>query len=214
MSAASGPNPWKVAIVLVELGIPYETEYVDFADLKKPPYEKINPNGRVPAIHDPNTDITLWESAAIIGYLVDTYDKEDKLSFSTFPEKYYQEQWMAFQISGQGPYYGQAAWFSKFHHEKLPSAIKRYQDQVARVFYVLNLALEGKEHLVGDKCTVADLMFVPWEVSSPLFFGDDWEGMEISKKYPAYWAWRQRLMERPAVKKILAEKQAMMTKGH
>jgi glutathione S-transferase len=214
MSSASGPNPWKVAIVLEELGIPYEPEYMDMADLKKPPYEKINPNGRVPAIHDPNTNITLWESAAIVEYLADTYDKEHKLSVSTFPEKYYVKQWIAFQISGQGPYFGQAAWFGRFHHEKLPSAIKRYQDQVTRVFYVLNLALEGKEYLLGDKCTVADLMFIPWDQMSPFFFGDEFEGMEIPKKYPAYWAWKQRLLERPAVKKVLAEKQAQMAKGH
>lgn len=170
MSSASGPNPWKVAIVLEELSIPYETEYLDMTDLKKPPFEKINPNGRVPAIHDPNTDIYLWESGAIIEYLAETYDREHKLSFSTFPEKYYVKQWIAFQISGQGPYFGQAAWFGRFHHGKLPSAIKRYQDQVIRVFYVLNLALEGKEYLVGDKCTIADLAFVTWDHVSPYFF--------------------------------------------
>jgi glutathione S-transferase len=203
-----------VVIVLEELGVPYETEYVDMADLKKPPFEKINPNGRVPAIHDPNTGITLWESGAIIEYLADTYDKENKVTYSTFPEKYYVKQWIAFQISGQGPYFGQAAWFERFHPEKLPSAIKRYQDQVVRVFYVLNLALEGKEYLVGDKCTIADLAFITWDSLSPWFFGDEFESLEIPKKYPAYWAWKQRLLERPAVKKALAEKAAMAAKGH
>jgi glutathione S-transferase len=187
---------------------------MNLADVKKPPFEKINPNGRVPAIHDPNTGITLWESAAIIEYLVDMYDKEHKLTFTAIPEKYYVKQWIAFQISGQGPYFGQAAWFVRLHHEKLPSAIKRYQDQVVRVFYVLNLALEGKEWLVGDKCTVADLMFVTWDVGSPYIFGDEFEGLEIPKKYPAYWAWKQRLLERPAVKKVLAEKAAIMAKSH
>jgi glutathione S-transferase len=201
-------------MVFEELYIPYETEYMDMADIKKPPYEKINPNGRVPAIHDPNTGITLWESAAIVEYLADTYDKEHKLSYSTIPEKYYVKQWMAFQISGQGPYFGQAAWFTSFHPEKLPSAIKRYQDEVVRVFYVLNLALAGKEYLVGERCTVADLMFVTWDFASPSFFGDAFEAMEIPKKYPAYWAWKQRLLERPAVKKVMAEKAAMMVKGH
>jgi glutathione S-transferase len=187
---------------------------MDLADLKKPPFEKINPNGRVPAIHDPNTGITLWESGAIIEYLADTYDKEHKLSYSTFPEKYYVKQWISFQISGQGPYFGQAAWFERFHHEKLPSAIKRYEDQVVRVFYVLNLALEGKEYLVGDKCTIADLSFVTWDAQTPWFLGDKFESMEIPKKYPVYWAWKQRLLERPAVKKVLAEKAAVMAKGH
>ena len=60
-SHATGPNPWKVVIFFEELGIPYETEYVDFANIKSEPFISVNPNGRVPAIKDPNTDITLWE---------------------------------------------------------------------------------------------------------------------------------------------------------
>jgi glutathione S-transferase len=60
-SHATGPNPWKVVIFLEELGIPYETEFVDFANIKKEPFINVNPNGRVPAITDPNTNVTLWE---------------------------------------------------------------------------------------------------------------------------------------------------------
>lgn len=60
-SHASGPNPWKVAILLEELGLPYETRFQEFPDLKKEPYISLNPNGRVPAIEDPNTGITLGE---------------------------------------------------------------------------------------------------------------------------------------------------------
>jgi glutathione S-transferase len=57
-------------------------------------------------------------------------------------------------------------------------------------------------------------MFVTWDSAAPYFFGDAFEAMEIPKKYPAYWAWKQRLLERPAVKKVMAEKAAMMAKGH
>lgn len=60
-SHASGPNPWKVAILLEELGLPYETVYLQFSDLKKEPFESKNPNGRVPAIEDPNTGVTMFE---------------------------------------------------------------------------------------------------------------------------------------------------------
>lgn len=56
-----GPNSWKVAIILEELSLPYEHKFVEFPDMKKEPYISVNPNGRVPAIYDPNTDITLWE---------------------------------------------------------------------------------------------------------------------------------------------------------
>lgn len=76
---------------------------MEFPDLKKEPYEKINPNGRVPAIEDPNTGMTVWESGAIIEYLVDTYDKSNKLSYGDkTPEKYQCKSWLHFQMSGQG----------------------------------------------------------------------------------------------------------------
>lgn len=75
---------------------------MDFADLKKEPFESINPNGRVPAIEDPNTGLNLWESGAIIEYLLETYDKEHKLSYTKSPEKFEQLEWLHFQMSGQG----------------------------------------------------------------------------------------------------------------
>ena len=89
-----------MAIVLEELGLPYNTTYVDFANIKKEPYIKINPNGRVPSIQDPNTGITLWESGAIIQYLIEQYDKDGKISYSSTPEKYLTQQWLFFQASG------------------------------------------------------------------------------------------------------------------
>jgi len=211
---ATGPNPWKVAIVLEELEIPYTTKYMDMADLKKDPYEKICVNGRVPAIEDPNTGITLWESGAIIEYLVDTYDKAGKLTHTTLPEKYHIKQWLYFQVSGQGPYYGQAVWFSKFHPEKVESAIQRYLDQIKRVLYVLNKALEGKEYLVGNKCTYADLAFLTWDASIPWLFADKPGQLDIEKEFPNYYAWNKRLSERPAVKKVFADKQAAVSNSH
>ncbi len=45
-SHATGPNPWKVAIILEELGLKYESKFVEMADMKKAPFEKLNPNGR------------------------------------------------------------------------------------------------------------------------------------------------------------------------
>lgn len=57
-------------------------------------------------------------------------------------------------MSGQGPYFGQAAWFAMWHPEKLPSAIERYRKEVLRVVGVLNSHLEGKEFVVGDKLTM------------------------------------------------------------
>ena len=114
------------------------------------------------AIEDPNAGITLWESAAIIQYLIEQYDKDHKLSYDTLKERHLCNQWLAFQISGQGPYFGQLSWFSFLHPEKLPSAIERYAKEMKRVLGVLDGALEGKQWLVGDKMTFADLVGHPF----------------------------------------------------
>ena len=92
-----------MAIILEELGLKYETQIMDFSELKNSPFEDINPNGRVPAIEDPNTGYKLWESGAIIEYLLDTYDQENTLSPDGGKEDKYQAKcWLHFQTSGQG----------------------------------------------------------------------------------------------------------------
>lgn len=58
------PNPWKVIILLKELGLPYTHRGLELSDVKKPPFINVNPNGRVPAIEDPNTGVKLWEVRA------------------------------------------------------------------------------------------------------------------------------------------------------
>jgi glutathione S-transferase len=93
-----GPNPPKVRMLAEELGLPYDLKDVSFADVKKPEFLALNPNGRMPAIHDPNTDLTLWESGAIIEYLVEKYDTERKVSFEPgSKEAYLAKQWLYFQ---------------------------------------------------------------------------------------------------------------------
>ena len=96
-------------------------------------------------------------------------------------------------------------WFDNFHHEKLPSAIERYQNEVKRVTKVLDGALKGKEYLVGGKCSYADLSFISWAMGLPYIFKTD--GVEWVKEYPAYNAWMERLMARPAVKKVAEMRQ-------
>jgi len=104
-----GPNPPKVAMILHELSIPFEVNPIPVSEIKLPPYLAINPNGRLPSIYDPNKDLTLWESGAIIEYLISEYDREGKITYpSGSNEDYLCKQWLYFQASGQGPYYGQA----------------------------------------------------------------------------------------------------------
>jgi len=104
-----GPNPWKVVIILEELGLSYRAVHVDAnaGDHKKPPYTTLNPNGRMPTLIDHgNDDFVIWESGAIILYLIEKYDTEKKLSFDKFESNAIAKQYLMFQMSGQGPYFG------------------------------------------------------------------------------------------------------------
>ncbi|KAL4886827.1 glutathione S-transferase [Aspergillus karnatakaensis] len=213
-----GPNPWKVITILNELGVPYNIHSFKFDDVKKPPFIDINPNGRVPAIVDPNTDMTLWESGAIIQYLEDVYDTEKKLTYTSSKEKHLLNQWLHFQMSGQGPYFGQAGWFNVLHHEKLPSAIERYNNEVHRILGVLNKALEGRDWLVGDKCTFADLAFLPWNARVNMMLQTP-EGVDPLVPYPNVQAWQRRLESRESwceamrTRDRLMDEQGLMPNG-
>jgi glutathione S-transferase len=196
-----------VAILLEELGLPYEATPVALGDVKKPEYTKINPNGRLPSIYDPNTDITLWESGAIVEYLIEKYDPEHKVSFAPgTPEYYHAKQYLFFQVSGQGPYYGQAAWFKNFHHEKIPSATERYVNEVNRVSGVLEKVLSDQAEkcpggdgpwLVGGKYSYADLAFISWQTIIEKVHSLDEYNPE---KFPVLKGWIDRQLARSAVR--------------
>ncbi|KAA8641790.1 uncharacterized protein ATNIH1004_010729 [Aspergillus tanneri] len=107
-------------------GLPYEQVTFPVLDVKTPEYVAINPNGRLPALYDPNIDLTLWESGTIVEYLMQRYYKEHPLSFPQGSNKAsITQRWLFFQTSGQTPYFGQALWFKKFHPERIPSALAR-----------------------------------------------------------------------------------------
>lgn len=212
-----GPNPPKIHMFMEELGLPYEINPIPFSDIKKPEYLAINPNGRLPAIQDPNTGITLWESGAIVEYLIEKYDANRTLSFLPgTAEAYHARQWLFFQTTGQGPYYGQAAWFKKFHHETLPSALERYVKEVNRVSGVLDGYLGKQDEqfggepgytgpwLVGNKLSFADLAFVSWQKIIAMVIGkDDYD----EDAFPHLKKWLDRMTQRESVKIALAASQ-------
>jgi glutathione S-transferase len=113
------PNLMKVAIILTELAIPFEVQ--DVLDPKDPSFVALNPNGRKPALTNPNVKppLVLFETGAIIEYLVETFDKDGKLTYGNDNEekKWKERSWLHFQTSGQGPYFGQRAWFMYLHEE-------------------------------------------------------------------------------------------------
>ncbi|KAL7267823.1 hypothetical protein RUND412_009575 [Rhizina undulata] len=213
-SHGSGPNPWKVAIILEALGLEYHSEYLTFGasdvtllskrvlkgDMKQEPFITINPNGRVPALIDHNNnDYAIFESGAIVLYLVEKYDTEHTISFKTLEEKGQAWQWLMLQMSGQGPYYGQAFWFSNYHSEKIPSAIERYVNEINRHLSILEAYFasgESKQWLVSNTLSYADLSFIPWNWAMARI--PQLEGWE--KKYPLVADWNKRLNDIPYVK--------------
>jgi glutathione S-transferase len=205
-----GPNPPKVAFILEELDLPYEIIATPLSDIKKPEYLAINPNGRLPSIHDPNTNLTLWESGAIVEYLIEVYDTKHQFSFAPgTPESYHAKQWLFFQVSGQGPYFGQLGWFLKFHAEQLPSAIERYVNEVNRVVGVLEgwLAKQKQEYgdsdgsdgpwLVGNKYSYADIAFIQWQRVIAMVTAKDQYNLD---NFPHVKEWLGKMTSREAIK--------------
>lgn len=206
----TGPNPPKVYMLLSELNIPFDLDPIAVQESKRPDFvANINPNGRLPAIVDPNTGLTLWESGAILEYLTETYDKAHTLSFAPGTADFYlARQWLYFQTTGQGPYFGQAVWFKKYHPEQVPSAVERYVKEVNRVTSVMEGHLQAQKEkynteepwFVGNKYSYVDLAFVPWQQSMHLILSRE-EYDET--KYPLVHGWMERLRAREKVKDAL-----------
>jgi glutathione S-transferase len=217
-----GANPPKVAILLNLLQIPYTYSSTSFANVKSPEYLAVNPNGRMPALQDPNTGLTLWESGAILEYLVEKYDTEKKYSFAPGSDEYYlAKQWLMFQMSGQGPYYGQAVHFHKYHPEQLQSAKERYVKEIARVTGVLEAHLKKQKEqfpgtdgpwMVGNKMSYVDVAFLPWQVvvgeillmNTALF---------DQKEFPEVKGWMERMERVEGVDEVLDEHMRVPLKG-
>lgn len=115
-----------------------------------------------------------------------------------------------FQCSAQGPYFGQKFWFTHFHPERgLTTVIDRYGREVKRILGVIESCLRKQEidhnsqWLVGNKCTYADLAFISWNNLLLRMFP---EGFDIEAEFPLFYAWHGRMLQRPAVKKVEAEK--------
>ncbi|KAK9469998.1 glutathione S-transferase [Dipodascopsis tothii] len=202
-SHGRGPNGWKVAQVLCELGLEYETVMMAFDEsedgVKGPKYLAINPNGRIPALIDhSNNDLTVWESGAIILYLVKKYDTEHKLYPADVSEQAIVDTWLFYQVSGFGPYLGQAFWFKYFHGEQIPSAIDRYVAEARRNLKVLEgrLSAEGSNGwLALGRITIADISFLQWVQLVKNI------EINIETEYPAVHAWIEAMLAREAIKK-------------
>ena len=119
-------------------------------------------------------------------------------------------------MSGQGPYFGQRVWFTRYSPEKTQYAIDRYSNEIRRVIGVVDAHLKttGSQYLVGDKYTYADLSFIPWFYLIPFIFGDDTDEFlgKVEKELPHYWAWWQKVSTREVTKKVFKDREEANSK--
>ncbi|RMO63589.1 hypothetical protein ALQ29_04076 [Pseudomonas marginalis pv. marginalis] len=189
------PNGHKVSLFLEEAGLPYKVHPINIGqgDQFKPDFLKIAPNNRIPAIVDQNpTDggapISLFESGAILLYLA---EKTGQFIPKDLRGRQEALQWLFWQMGGLGPMAGQNHHFSQFAPEKIPYAIKRYVEETARLYGVLDRRLAGRAFVAGEDYSIADMAIYPWIVSHK------WQSQRL-EDFPHVQRWFNSIKERPA----------------
>ena len=191
---APTPNGWKIAIMLEETGLPYETHLMRLSegDQFKPEFLKISPNAKMPAIVDRETGTSVFESGAILIYLA-----EKTGQFLPPPDlRLEMLQWLFWQAANQGPMAGQLSHFVNYAPEGQDYGRRRYMGEYERNLAVLEARLEGREWVVGDAYSIVDMMCFPWAfIAKPL-------GASLGD-FPNVVDWRGRIKERPAVQRAI-----------
>jgi GST-like protein len=161
------PNGAKISIMLEETGLAYEPHLVRFDrnEQMTPEFQSLNPNNKIPAIIDPagpgGEPIGLFESGAILVYLA---DKSGQLMPRDPARRYETLAWLMFQMGGIGPMFGQVGFFHKFagRHYEDKRPLQRYVDESKRLLGVLDARLAGRDWVMGDEFTIADIAIFPW----------------------------------------------------
>lgn len=204
--ALTTPNGVKVSITLEETGLPYEAHYVDFGqqDQKTPEFLSLNPNGKIPAIIDPDgpggAPLALFESGAILHYLA---EKTGQLLPADPARKWETLQWLHFQMSAIGPMFGQVGWFYKFDGRQIEDKrpLQRYADEARRLFGVLDARLAGRQWIMDDDYTIADIAIVGMVNNFLSFYQAG--GLVGYDAFTHVHAWFARMLARPAVQRGL-----------
>jgi GST-like protein len=193
------PNGLKILMMLEECGLPYRVVEVNIlrGAQFEPDFLRISPNNRIPAIvdHDaPGGPLSVFESGAILQYLA---EKSGQLLPRDVRGRYEVLQWLYWQVAGLGPMAGQAHHFRAFAPEKIPYGIKRYTDEVNRLYGVLQRRLAGREYIAGDY-SIADIACWPWIVPH------ERQGQSL-EDFPDVKRWFEAVRERPATKRAYAK---------
>ena len=202
----NSPNGVKVSIMLEEIGLPYEPHLVRISDDESwtPEFLSLNPNGKIPAIIDPDgpegKSFPLFESGAILTYLA---DKTGRLLASSGAERYETLQWVFWQVGHVGPMFGQVGFYHKFagRHLEDKRPLKRYADESKRLLKLLDDRLAGRKWLMGDDYTIADIALLGW-VRNLIGFYEAAHLVDYHELTNVH-AWLERGLARPAVQRGL-----------
>jgi GSH-dependent disulfide-bond oxidoreductase len=201
------PNGVKVSIALEEIGLTYEPHTIDIGKNESWTSEflSLNPNGKIPAILDPNgpggVPFGLFESGAILLYLA---EKTGKLLPADPRRRYETIQWVFFQMAAVGPMFGQVGYFYKFAGREIADKrpLGRYRDESKRLLGVLDTRLSGRQWIMGDDYTIADVSLFGWVRNLVGFYGaGELVEFDALKHVPN---WLERGLARPAVQRGLA----------
>jgi GST-like protein len=193
------PNGQKIGVALEEMGLPYEPHTINILknETFTPEFIAINPNSKIPAIVDPDgpdgKPITIFESGAILLYLA---EKSGKF-LSTNPRHRWETiQWLMFQMAGVGPMFGQFGHFYKFARDKCdhPYPTERYSKEAMRLLGVIEDRLQGRDFIIDDGYSIADMALFPWIRSAKLSYEEKLE----YHRFPLTNAWVDRCYARPA----------------
>jgi GST-like protein len=200
------PNGVKVSIMLEEIGLPYEVHLVDFNkdDQKTPEFLSLNPNGKIPAILDPDgpggKPLPLFESGAILQYLA---EKTGKLLPADAARRYETIQWVHFQMGGIGPMFGQVGFFHKFAGKEIADKrpLERYVAESKRLLGVMEIRLAGRQWIMDDDYTIADISMLGWVRNLIGFYGAG--ELVAFDSFGNVSGWLERGLARPAVQRGL-----------
>ena len=200
------PNGVKASIMLEECGLPYEAHKIDFGqnDQKSDAFLSLNPNGKIPAIIDPDgpdgQPFGLFESGAILLYLA---EKTGKFLGNGPADRWRATQWLMFQMGGVGPMFGQVGFFVKFagkdFEDKRPR--DRYVEEAKRLLGVMDGVLAGRDWFLGDDYSIADISMLGWVRGLVGFYGAG--DLVEFERFKNVGAWLDRGLARPAVQRGL-----------
>ncbi|MEP9348254.1 glutathione S-transferase N-terminal domain-containing protein [Xanthobacter sp. KR7-225] len=192
-------NGRKAAIMLEELGVPYQLNFVNIVKGEQfaPEFLKISPNNRIPALVDtggPNgTCLSVFESGAILQYLG---RKFGRFYADDERRRVEVEQWLFWQVGGLGPMAGQAHHFREYAPVSIPYAVDRYTKEVERLYGVMERRLADRNFLAGEY-SIADIACVGWIVPY------EKQGQDLGN-FPRLKTWFETVMARPAVERAMA----------